>query len=176
MEESVLIRYQHATAGSSKQQRTCCDELTYKYHIIRYNLYFQTRQFDRCVYLFRELACHEAQYEFDFERSNFLFMVVHLHKTPTAATVKSLTDGEIMVLVKLPLELGHGHWLDEPQARVQLKRCAACNTEEDVLHAFKNCRRCKKVAYCGKKCQKQHWKAHKKVPRWVPKRTFSFEN
>ncbi len=36
--------------------------------------------------------------------------------------------------------------------------CAMCGTKENKLLA---CGKCREVQYCGKECQKGHWKAHK---------------
>lgn len=36
--------------------------------------------------------------------------------------------------------------------------CAFCHSKTEDL---KRCFGCKKVFYCGKQCQKQHWKEHK---------------
>lgn len=42
--------------------------------------------------------------------------------------------------------------------------CAACNAVEANPGAFKFCAKCKQVSYCGRDCQKKHWKEeHKKV-------------
>jgi MYND finger len=43
------------------------------------------------------------------------------------------------------------------------KYCAGCFLEETASGAFKVCAKCKVVSYCGKSCQTQHWKLHKKV-------------
>ncbi len=37
-------------------------------------------------------------------------------------------------------------------------RCAFCSKE-----AGKSCAKCRLVVYCGKDCQRQHWKVHKKT-------------
>ena len=44
--------------------------------------------------------------------------------------------------------------------------CACCSFQEDKnvfekLVQLKKCSRCKKVYYCGRECQKLHWKTHK---------------
>lgn len=45
-----------------------------------------------------------------------------------------------------------------------LKLCANCNKQEATLGEWKNCNQCKAVAYCGKKCQVDHWRSgHKKT-------------
>jgi len=40
--------------------------------------------------------------------------------------------------------------------------CSCCGKTSDEKK-FPRCKRCKRVAYCSKECQKKHWKAgHKK--------------
>ena len=55
----------------------------------------------------------------------------------------------------------------EPNAARALadKCCAVCKKSESALAKdvkLKHCARCKKVLYCARECQKQHWKIHKK--------------
>ena len=45
----------------------------------------------------------------------------------------------------------------------QGRRCAGCSTPEEGDKKFKPCAKCRCVLYCGKACQKKHWKQHKKV-------------
>lgn len=45
----------------------------------------------------------------------------------------------------------------ETVAYLDRKRCTYCDKVTDA----KMCARCKKVQYCSRECQKQHWKAHK---------------
>jgi hypothetical protein len=46
---------------------------------------------------------------------------------------------------------------------VELRMCAGCNRLEETHSSFKFCARCHQVVYCHRKCQKSHWKEHKKV-------------
>jgi hypothetical protein len=46
----------------------------------------------------------------------------------------------------------------------ELVMCAGCGAKQtDAESRFKTCARCETTFYCSAACQKQHWKAHKKV-------------
>lgn len=45
----------------------------------------------------------------------------------------------------------------------QIRRCAGCNAVEKKPSSLKDCAKCRSVFYCNKKCQKGHWKEHKKT-------------
>jgi hypothetical protein len=87
-----------------------------------------------------------------------------LGKEPSAATLRQLTDAEIMLIVEAPLRSGPagGLEVEATKARVQLRSCVVCHAQEDALGIFKKCRACETI-YCGKECQKNDWKTHKKV-------------
>ena len=51
---------------------------------------------------------------------------------------------------------------DQPEE--PLKRCTTCDATETPTHKLKNCK-CKGAQYCNAKCQKTHWKSHKKEHR-----------
>jgi hypothetical protein len=48
---------------------------------------------------------------------------------------------------------------------IPLAPCAnpSCNEYEKEVKEFQRCSRCRKVAYCSQKCQKENWKSHKKL-------------
>lgn len=48
-------------------------------------------------------------------------------------------------------------------ANVESYDCAYCGMEEGERGDHKRCNKCKIVSYCTRKCQKLHWKIHKKV-------------
>ena len=168
MEEEVLTRYRRVSTGAPPAQVRCCDELAYKYQIIRYNLFFMTERYDECGGLFRELAAFELKYDFPFDAQNYLFMLVAiLKKKPTAAVLQSLTNAEIRKCVIAPLKI-QGSPSDfmgsaDAQKRVALQVCAKCGAKEAAMAQFKKCTMCKVTFYCGRECQKAHWKVHKKT-------------
>ena len=55
-----------------------------------------------------------------------------------------------------------GRQEDKKAASTPIKhvKCANCGDTEAVLKA---CQRCKKVAYCGARCQRDDWRFHKRV-------------
>ena len=44
-----------------------------------------------------------------------------------------------------------------------LVECSSCGKKEEKKRALKTCSKCKKVYYCGVKCQKKHWGVHSSV-------------
>lgn len=103
----------------------CCEGLFYKYRHIRYNLClqvqlvlivhfssafrtaFQTKQYDQCCALFKELSAHELKYKFNDDDQNYLFMIdIVLGLRPTAAALKKLSHDQVMMMVMAPLAFG----------------------------------------------------------------------
>mmetsp|Transcript_1938 Transcript_1938/g.2863 ORF Transcript_1938/g.2863 Transcript_1938/m.2863 type:complete len:100 (+) Transcript_1938:990-1289(+) len=37
----------------------------------------------------------------------------------------------------------------------------SCQEKEKKVKGFRNCSRCKRIAYCSKECQRADWKRHK---------------
>ena len=53
----------------------------------------------------------------------------------------------------------------ESESDEVMSRCASCGTTENDDVKLKKCTACYLVRYCGVKCQKEHWKKHKKECR-----------
>ena len=47
------------------------------------------------------------------------------------------------------------------EIKINLDKCAFC--DKKFTSKRSKCGRCKKVAYCDKNCQTNHWKTHKMV-------------
>ncbi|KAJ7695068.1 hypothetical protein B0H17DRAFT_1056261 [Mycena rosella] len=61
------------------------------------------------------------------------------------------------------LETVHQRVVDKMATFKSQKRCAACQKPELANSNLLKCSRCKEVEYCGKDCQRGHWKEHKKI-------------
>lgn len=58
----------------------------------------------------------------------------------------------------------------EPDLHPYLRRrCSHCRVVEEKAKAYRRCSACRRVAYCSRECQKNHWKAHKAACRAVKK-------
>jgi hypothetical protein len=167
-ELEVLGHYQRSVTslGLPREHISCCDGLTYKYNVIRFNLYMQTKRYEHCVQLIRELVTYEAKYGYSRHESNFLFLLpTLLQKEPTLANARGLSDGEVKKIIMLgaqssgdlPADLQDG---DLP---VRLQICAQCGQQEGAIGEHKKCQGCRTVFYCGRACQKKDWKRHKKI-------------
>jgi len=167
MEDEVLRRYQRCGALEGPGAVRCHDGLNYKYQIIRYNLCMQTGRYSLCGTLFRSLARYEIKYKKNYDDQNYLFMLTAvLKKRPTAAILDSLTDAEVEKIVLAPLALPGSenlHVTDQARRNVALQTCACCGKREQAIATFFKCSKCKCTYYCGAECQKQDWKAHKKL-------------
>ncbi|KAJ6581191.1 hypothetical protein B0H19DRAFT_930096 [Mycena capillaripes] len=89
---------------------------------------------------------------------------IRLGRLSTDTQWKSLapfmTRAAISPLFALPYLETVDQKMDQRVAAVVEETCVACNKSESTLL---KCSRCREVGYCGKACQKAHWKEHKKV-------------
>ena len=96
-------------------------------------------------------------------------------RVPEGLPVDELTHAMVQ-----QLDIGDGVEFDIQAAEDTLKRCEACGkqtylgtkVDKGRSPAFETvqllaCAACEKVYYCGKACQKSHWKVHK--PSCVPR-------
>ena len=120
----------------------------------------------RCVPLFRTLAGYEADHNFTYDESQFLFMLsAVLDKAPTRAVLDRLTDAQVVRMVEAPHKshaVENEEERKEAANRVQLRACTTCHAQEPALRTFMPCARCRIAVYCSTACQRKDWKrAHK---------------
>ena len=62
--------------------------------------FVQTKCYDQCRALFKELAAHELKYDFDVDDQNYMILIEYvLGLPPTAATLHKLTREQVMKMV-----------------------------------------------------------------------------
>ena len=115
----------------------------------------------------------------DKERDNFLLSLNARSTTP-----ESLQDNPLELPTNLSRSGKMGPWFtghdrasdcNPPQgtASVKVPKCAFCQIHKSDL---KRCLGCEKVSYCGRICQKQHWKVHKPECRQAGNKDTRFDN
>ena len=142
-----------------------CKWTEYRTKQIRYQMNLILKHHARNVALFRELCQFEITN--DPATNQYLYLYKRWKKMyRKCKNLHDLTDAMILEVIKVhSLELCA---LKVDSARVQLHECALCKEKETSLGEFMNCSRCKKVAYCGRTCQKKHWKIHKTSCKAAP--------
>jgi len=172
MEEKVLLKYKNAIAGTgAMSQYQCYDTLEFKYHVLRFNTYRKQERLNEAAPYFRKLLEYELRNNMDFEHQEFLFLLTWIDLQPSPETVRNLTRNQLMKLLHKLREMEKSSAMSEMMAaeqqnlhkRVALMNCAGCGSTESAIGDYKSCSRCEKIFYCTKTCQKNNWKAHKKV-------------
>ena len=110
---------------------------------------------------FREVLAYEARYQ----RMDFIETVLHLFDLyPTPRDIHAMSDRSVLIGINIIKESDwYMNGVSEAKDHLKLLHCDHCGKAEKAFHEFKTCQRCNKVAYCGKTCQKQAWKSHKKT-------------
>lgn len=170
LEEKVMDVFKRNCDPENYPQLRCCDSLHYRMDVIRMNLLYQTARYREGIPVYRRLLMHECQYEYDFEAQEYLFMVeCILGLPPNRQSLDALTDEQVLQIIMAPVQHGTLGYLQKHRQRVALETCAACGKKEPALRTFKICSACKTTFYCGKTCQQNDWKVHKKTCQAVKK-------
>lgn len=166
LEDELLELYGGHTRleGVPDGARRCYAGLHYKCLMIRYNMNLALQQYDKNIPIFRRQVDYELRYNLGFEQQEYLFLTEAVlgKKNPTAKYLKRLSDANIMSMIMAPVKMAREQGIgSKEKQRVALNTCGNCGMEEKALAQFPGCSVCKKTYYCGKECQKAHWKIHK---------------
>lgn len=163
------IRHQH-----SAEDHFIFDRIGYDANVIRTTLNVKMRQYRANVSVFQDICVFEATY---FTQTPFtqtpadprVRHIMMLQQTRKLTQFDTITVEEILslpneIIVKCMKRFGDRHLVDVESIKksTALEVCARCNKKEKALGEFKQCPRCSITVYCGKKCQKDDWKSHKK--------------
>mmetsp|Transcript_6498 Transcript_6498/g.9619 ORF Transcript_6498/g.9619 Transcript_6498/m.9619 type:complete len:358 (+) Transcript_6498:104-1177(+) len=165
MEVKVLDIYRRHSVGGPLIQIQCYEGLKFKCENIRFNLYQQQHRYEECVSLFKSCALYEYHQDVPSDQQSYLFLVefVLRKRKISKKVLEGLSHDEIMKIMTFTHEaVVQNNRSRKSQYDVELKKCARCGVEEKAIRTHKKCARCDNTFYCGKTCQKDHWKVHKK--------------
>ena len=177
----VLNFYRDSVEGTENaQERECCDGLTYKHHIVKWNTMLETTTsadeaaYSKMLELFKFAGPFELKFNKPDEYSILFGAPSQLMDVEYIQTLEA-HDRCFVVLVETSRvnaaimrrmnQYPHGSTTNYKKSEDNLKTCSAadCEKKETARGEFKTCSRCQKVFYCSADCQKNAWGGgHKK--------------
>ena len=135
--------------------------MEYQTNLVRFQMNLHMGKTRATIPPFREVLAYEARYQ----RMDFIETVLHLFDFhPTPRDIHAMPDRSNLIGINIIKESDwYMNGVSEAKDHLKLLPCDHCGKVEKAFHEFKTCQRCNKVAYCGKACQKQAWKLHKKT-------------
>jgi len=140
-----------------------CDNMEIRAKLGEYQFNLNMERFDANVEVFRELAIFEAKYP-EKESGHIMFFIREMKRKPTIAEIQTYPKKKILKFIRRKTQdPSYKKFIEKEEKRVKLLLCDNCGKEEDGMRQFSVCPRCKEVPYCGRACQKEAWRNHKKV-------------
>ena len=141
-----------------------CDKMEYRAKLTEYQFNLNIKQFNENVEVFRQLAIHESKYP-DCESDHIGWLIAANNgRKPTIEEIQSFPKKKILHLFqRMTKDLRYEKFVQKSERRTKLLSCGNCGKEEDGMGQFNVCPRCKEVPYCGRSCQKEAWRMHKKI-------------
>lgn len=152
-------------APDNRPFQECMVSLRYKYHVILFNLYNQTRREHLCPPIFRALCEYEIDKGLGFEEQQVLWECTVFTGGRPVTTRRQLARLKDDQIVRGLRKMNATEMAQPPEAHkppeTQLRVCHHCGTREAMLGDHKQCAACRTVVYCNRECQRGDWKAHK---------------
>ena len=168
LDEEVLRQYQMLTTTNEALNQNpsiarCVEGLTYKYNLIACNAHRQTLNKQEALKAFRAAAKYEIEQQMSFDDQNLAYLIethaLVLGKDYMSVDVLDETPDEHIWSMLMSLSNSSP---DVPPKKLEPWICDGCGEVEEFCGDYQRCKACRRVHYCSRDCQVNHWKIHKK--------------